>query len=81
MPVLILNGGVVGAQVHRHGSAADRAARDKPRWNVETFLFRQYLFYDLLIVRGFRMARFGTLPKAVIAPHHIGTNTFSKPAF
>ena len=67
MPPLVLDKGIVAAQVHRHRPAADWAARHKFGRHAHIALLLHHLTDDFLIVVGFLAARLTALEQAVIA--------------
>ena len=67
MPPLVLDKGIIAAQVHRHRSAADRAVRHKFAWHTHIALLLDHLTNDFFVVVGFLTARLTALEQAVIA--------------
>jgi len=67
LPACVLDKGIVGAQVHGHGSAADRTAGDKSGGNAHVCLQLHHFPHGFFVVVGFLMTGDGALPQTVIA--------------
>ena len=67
IPALVLDEGVVAPQVHGHGPAADRAMRDKFRWDTHIPLLCHHAPYGFLVVPGLLTAWLRALPQAVVS--------------
>ena len=67
MPPLVLDKGIVAAQIHRHRSATDRAVRHKLARYAHTLLLLDHLTHGFFVVVGFLAARLTALEQAVIA--------------
>ena len=66
VPALVLHEGVVRAQVHGHGPAADGAVGHQPGGHPHVPLLLQHPAHRLLVVVGLGMAGLGALPQAVV---------------
>ena len=67
MPPLVLDEGIITAQIHRHRSAADRTAWHKLAWHTHIALLLDHLTHGFLVVVGFLTARLTALEQPVIA--------------
>lgn len=63
VPSLILHKRAVCSQIHSHGLFADRTKRNQFTRNAHILLFGDHAAHGLLIIIGFLMARYGTLPQ------------------
>ena len=67
IPSVILYKGVIAAQIHRHGPAADRAVGNERSGNPHVGLLCNHLSYGTFVGIGLGVTWCGTLPKAVIS--------------
>lgn len=67
MPALVLDKGIVGAQVQGHRLAADGTGRDQRGRDLHALLFVEHPIDDLFVIIGLLMAGHGALEESVIA--------------
>lgn len=67
IPSVILHKGLIAAQIHRHGTAADRAVGNERCGDPHVFLLRNHLPYFIFVAVGLGVTRCDALPEAVIS--------------